>query len=119
MLKFANGVTGQWTSTIAAPGTGCKLRTVHGDCGSIRWGEGLQTRKEKLSIQELVQEFMSSISEEKKEQLFPRGITHTIATELKEFIDAVLYGSYRDTGLEGYKDEAISLALYESSGSAR
>jgi len=116
VLKFANGVTGQWTSTIAAPGTGCKLRTVHGDCGSIRWGEGLQTRKEKLSIQELVQEFMLSISDEKKEQLFPRGITHTIATELKEFIDAVLYGTPIEiTGLEGYKDEAISLALYESS----
>ncbi|HOK54536.1 MAG TPA: hypothetical protein PKV43_08725, partial [Armatimonadota bacterium] len=50
------------------------------------------------------------------EQLFPRGITHTIATELKEFIDAVLYGTPIEiTGLEGYKDEAISLALYESS----
>ncbi len=39
-----------------------------------------------------------------------------MAIELKEFIDAVLTGSPLEmTGIEGYKDEAICLALYESS----
>jgi predicted dehydrogenase len=65
---------------------------------------------------DLVQEFIGSISAEEKERMFPRGVTDTVATELKEFIDAVATGSPVEiTGLEGYKDEALSLALYESS----
>jgi len=116
VLKFAGGVTGQWTSTIAAPGAKCSFRALYGEHGSLRWGQGLETRKEKLTVPELVREFMAAISDEEKERLFPRGITDTVATELKEFIDAVLHGTPIEiTALEGYKDEAISLALYESS----
>ena len=116
VLKFANGVTGQWTSTMAAPGSKSSLRAVCGEHGSLWWGEGLHTRQGSLTVKELVEQFMASLSQEEKERLFPRGVTDTVATELKEFVDAVLYGTPIEiTGLEGYKDEAISLALYESS----
>ena len=57
---------------------------------------------------------LSSIPE--KERWFPLGVTDTIATELHEFIEAVLRGGPLEIdGVEGMKDEAISLALYESS----
>jgi predicted dehydrogenase len=116
VLHFENGVTGQWTSTNAAPGFGFSSRIIYGDEGSICWREGLKTRGEALTKGDLVQEFIGAISAEEKEKLFPRGVTDTVATELKEFIDAVATGSPVEiTGLEGYKDEAISLALYESS----
>lgn len=116
VVKFRNGVTGQWTSTNAAPGSNFSARVIYGDDGSIRWGEGLTTRSEKISMGDLVQEFIGSISAEEKERLFPRGITDTVATELNEFIEAVANGSPVEiTGLEGYKDEALSMALYESS----
>jgi predicted dehydrogenase len=68
-----------------------------------------------IPIRELIEMFWSSISEEEKERLFPKGITDTVATELKEFVDAVRGISRVETdGVEGYKDEAISIALYES-----
>jgi len=55
------------------------------------------------------------LSSEEDERLFPRGITETVATELYEFISAILYGTPLETdGIEGYKAEAISIALYES-----
>lgn len=116
VLKFANGVTGQWTSTSAAPGCKCNYRAIYGEHGCIKWDDGLYTRKETLAMQQLEDEYMKSLSEDKKERLFPRGITDTVATELKEFIDAIVYATPIEvTALEAYKDEAISLALYESS----
>jgi predicted dehydrogenase len=116
VLHFKNGVIGQWTSTNAAPGARFSNRAIYGESGSIKWGEGLTTRTENLTMGDLVQEFIGSISAEEKERMFPRGVTDTVATELKEFIDAVATGSPVEiTGLEGYKDEALSLALYESS----
>jgi predicted dehydrogenase len=116
VLKFANGVTGQWTSTLAAPGSKSTFRAIYGENGSLRWDEGLQTRTESMPVHQIVNEYMASLSEDERERLFPRGVVDTIAIELKEFIDASLYGTPIEmTALEGYKDEAISLALYESS----
>jgi len=116
VLRFENGVTGQWTSTQAAPEEHINYRAIYGEEGCIRWGVGLKTRSESRSIEELTEEFMKSLSDDEKERLFPFGITDTVATELKEFIDAVLIGTPIEiTGIEGYKDEAICLALYESS----
>lgn len=115
VLHFDDDVLGQWTSTSAAPGFDFSQRVIYGEEGSIRWGEGLCTRTEKLTMEELVQEHGASLSEEERERLFPRGITETVATELKEFVDAVLRGTPVETdGIGGYRAEAISIALYES-----
>jgi len=116
VLKFENGVTGQWTSTLAAPEEHINYRAIYGEEGCIRWGVGLKTRSESLSIEALTDKFMKALPDDEKEKLFPFGITDTVATELKEFIDAVIHGMPIEiTGIEGYKDEAICLALYESS----
>ena len=115
VLTFENGVTGTWTSTNAAPGHKFSTRAVYGDEGSIDFAEGLQTRSVTQSIDELKDEFMGQLSDGDSDRLFPRGITNTVATELAEFYDAIRTGSPVEiTGLEGYKDEALSLALYES-----
>jgi predicted dehydrogenase len=115
VLHFRNGSMGQWTSTSAAPGEGFSRRVIYGDEGSIDFGSGLKARDKVIPIRELIEMFWSSISEEEKERLFPKGITDTVATELKEFVDAVRGISRVETdGVEGYKDEAISIALYES-----
>lgn len=116
VLSFENGVTGQWSSTMAAPGAKFSERVLYGSEGSIKWGEGLQTRSETVSMDDLVSLFMNSISDDEKQRWFPLGITDTIATELHEFIEAVLHGGPLEIdGVEGMKDEAISMALYESS----
>lgn len=115
ILDFENGTVGQWTSTGAAPGHKFNHRAVHGDNGSIKWGEGLLSRTEQLTIAELREEHQRSLSEEAKEQLFPRGITDAVATELKEFIDTILgNGRIETDGVEGFKAQAICMALYES-----
>ena len=115
VLTFENGVTGTWTSANSTLGQDFSNRIIYGDEGSLDFSEGIKTRTIEQSLENLTQEFMDQLSEEESEKLFPSGITNTIATELKEFYDAILYGSPIEiTAMEGYKDEALSLALYES-----
>ncbi|HET6452891.1 MAG TPA: Gfo/Idh/MocA family oxidoreductase [Armatimonadota bacterium] len=116
VLTFENGVTGQWSSTNTAPGAGFSERVLYGSKGSIKWGSGLQTRDKSISMEELTGLYMDSVSWEEKERWFPLGVDDMIATELHEFVEAVLHkGPLEIDGVEGMKDEAISLALYESS----
>ncbi len=115
VLTFTNGVTGTWTSTSAAPGAGFSSRVLYGEDGSLKWGEGVQLRKEKVGTEDLINQYMAQLSEDEKERWFPRGITDTVASELNEFVESILHDTPIEiTGMEGYKAEAISLALYES-----
>ena len=115
-LEFENGVTGAWISTSAAPAVGHNFRAVYGSEGCIQWGVGLKTRKEELTMEQLEREYMAQASEAEKARWFPGGVTDTVASELYEFVRACLHGGPLEiTGEEGLKDEAISLALYESS----
>lgn len=114
-MRFDGDVTGTWISTTAAPGWPLGGRAVYGSEGGIHWGRGLKSRTEELTIDELVAQYMDRLSEEDSQRLFPNGLTNTIATELKEFMDACKHGTPIETdGLEGYKAMAICFALYES-----
>lgn len=116
ILKFENGVTGTWVLTNIKAGKETSFRAIYGDSGSIVWKEGLYTREEHIPMEELEKEYLDSLSPEEKEILFPHGIMDTIALELKEFFDAILgKGEIETTGEVGLKDEAISMAVYESS----
>jgi predicted dehydrogenase len=116
LLKFENGVIGNWVLTNSAPGKKINLRAIYGDKGCIVWNDGVYIGDERKSIEDLEKEFINSLSTHEREKLFPSGITDTIAIELKEFFDAVLgVGEIETTGLVGLKDEAICMAVYESS----
>lgn len=115
ILKFENGVTGTWVLTNIKAGKEASFRAIYGDKGSIVWKEGLYTREGYTPMEELEREYLDSLSSEEKERLFPHGIMDTIALELKEFFDAILgKGEIETTGEVGLKDEAISMAVYES-----
>jgi predicted dehydrogenase len=115
LLKFENGVTGTWVLTNSAPGKKVNFRAIYGDKGCIVWNEGLYIEDENIPMEQLEKEFMASLSDQEKEKLFPNGITDTIAIELKEFFDTILgLGDIETTGIVGLKDEAISMAVYES-----
>lgn len=117
VINFPNGVVGSWTYTMAAPGDKWGHRAVYGDVGSLTWGEdgGFRGRKESLTMEQLIAEHHKAIGKDGVEQLFPCGITDTIATELYEFTQAVLTGSPVEIdGTEGYRAEAVCMALYES-----
>jgi predicted dehydrogenase len=120
LLEFANGVTGEWTSTNVARGQGFGQRVIYGSKGSLDLKDGLQVGDEQRTIEELTAEYMRSLAPDEKEGLFPRGITETVATELWEFIQAVQGKARVETdALEGYKAEAISFAVYESAAAGR
>jgi predicted dehydrogenase len=120
LLEFANGATGEWTSTNVARGQGFGRRVIYGTEGSLDLRDGMQVGDEKRSIQELQEEYLASLSPQEKERLFPRGVTDTVATEMWEFIQAVQGQAHVETdALEGYKAEAISFALYESEAAGR
>jgi len=121
ILKF-EGVpaVGQWTLTSACLGEGWGKRAVFGSEGMLDWSMGLRAGDVNLSRGELEAEFLASLSEDERERYFPRGIFDTIAHELKEFIEAVLYDAPMETdGLEGYKAEAICYSVYESATTGR
>ncbi|UCH36266.1 MAG: Gfo/Idh/MocA family oxidoreductase [Armatimonadota bacterium] len=120
LLTFDNGALGEWTSTSAAPGVGFNRHGVYGEEGSLIFGEGLVTRDGKMTMKRLVRKYMASLSRDEKERWFPGGVTDTVATELEEFFRAIRGGPQVEiTGLEGYKDQAICEAVYESAAAGK
>ncbi|HUT32352.1 MAG TPA: Gfo/Idh/MocA family oxidoreductase [Planctomycetota bacterium] len=116
VLEFANGVSGVWTSTMAAPGRGFNQRVLYGAHGSLSWGAGLKTRTEEVAMADLIEQHKAALGEAEREKLFPRGVTDTVATELWEFLQAIQGKATIETdGVEGLKALAICMALYESS----
>jgi len=116
-LRFEGEALGQWTSTSAAPGIGFSEQVVYGSEGCLHLRQGLKRTDmaEPLSLAELTSEYQAALGEEERERLFPRGVTEAVATELWEFVQACRKGTPVETdGWEGYRSEAICLALYES-----
>jgi len=116
LISFDNQVLVQWTWQGSAPGKGFNKRALYGSEGCIDWESGLWLRDEThVDKEALVEEFMKSLSEEEKEGLFPGGVTNSIAVELKDFADAVRLGTVPEVdGMEGFKAQAICMAIFES-----
>ena len=115
-LEFANGVTGQWTSTNVAPGRGFGSHAIFGADGSLTWGVGLQTRTEEVAMDALIARHHEAIGDAGRQALFPGGVTDTVGTELWEFIQAIRGDAQIEVdGTEGLKDLAVCMAIYESS----
>jgi predicted dehydrogenase len=116
IIKFEGDVIVQWATCRASPGKGFGGHVIHGSEGSIDLSGNVSNRKETIDGKQLHAMFMESISEDEKEKLFPSGVTDTVAIELKDFADAILTGSKPEVdGIEGLKDEAICMAVFESS----
>lgn len=119
-LTFESGLVGIWTLTNAAPGKGFGHTIYYGSEGSLD-GEGIQKKDEtKLSMQELSELFMQSLTEGEKEKFFPHGITNGVTIEVYDFLQAVKNRTKPEvSGWEGLKALAICDAIYESSWSKK
>jgi len=116
VITFKSGAVVQWTFSCMTRGRELRDRFISGSQGCLDWKLGLLRKGKQTPLGELVRQMMSSLDAEAKERLFPCGMTHTFATEIKDFGDALLSGTkFEVDGLEGLKDQAISMALYESS----
>lgn len=115
IIHFEHGITAQWTIARMCPQGGFGGRMLYGSKGRIALTGGFKSRDEEMTMDQLLEAYMASLSEAEKEKLFPRGITHSVATELHEFVEACLgRGSIEVDGYQGMKDVAICFACYES-----
>ncbi|RLE77213.1 MAG: hypothetical protein DRJ56_02810 [Thermoprotei archaeon] len=123
IIKYGD-VLAQWLWTAAARGRRLWARVVYGSKGCVDH-EGLHVQVEddrivSTPMRALVRRMMSSLSDEERERMFPRGITDTFATELYDFYLAVIERRRPEVdGEEAYRDMAIPLAIYESSALGR
>ena len=116
LIDFDGGAVVQWTWQGSAPGQDFGKRILYGSEGCIDWESGLWTRTgENTSNEALVEAHQNSLTEDERERLFPRGVENPISTELKNFADAVRgKGAPEVDGLDGYRSQAICMAIFES-----
>jgi predicted dehydrogenase len=117
LLEFENGATGVWVESIVSPGQGMGSHIVYGEEGSLDFGAGLKLRgqEQPTPIGQLTEEFLAQLSADEKGRLFPFGLQDTISQEVHEFVEACLHGGSLETdAVEGYKAQAVCMAVYES-----
>jgi len=115
LIQFEGGIAAQWTIARMCPCEGFGGRVLYGSEGRISLTGGFQSRTEEMTMDQLRNAYISSLSEAERERWFPLGITHTVATELHEFVEACQgRGSLEVDGIQGMKDVAICFACYES-----
>lgn len=116
LISFDDDVVVQWTWAGSAPGQGFDKRVIYGSEGCVDWETGLWTRAgERTPMKELTREYRASLSEEEGEKLFPGGMADTFCIELKDFADAIREGTVPEIdGMEGFKAQAICMAVFES-----
>jgi len=117
LLEFESGATGLWAESIVSPGQRLGRQIVYGESGSLDFGEGLLLRGEEqpTSVEALQEAYLAQLSQEENARLFPFGIRDGVAQEIHEFVEACRHGGAVETdGLEGYKAQAVCMAVYES-----
>lgn len=131
-IRFKSGVAGTWTWTGAAPGKAISFTIHYGDLGSV-YAEGNypmkpefhQRDKTCISHEELLEQYLASLSEEKLAALFPpelypepRELTgdHGVPLEVYDFLCAVRDRRRPELdGMDGLIAQALSEACLESS----
>lgn len=116
-IDFDGGALVQWTWQGSAPGEGFNKKVIYGSEGCISWDSGLWTRdKQNTPNDALVKEYMDALAKEERERLFPGGVEDSVAVELADFAAAVRGQCTPEVdGLDGYRSQAICMAVFESS----
>jgi len=122
-IVFKSGVRVMYVMTAAAPGRPLAHNAYYGSHGSI-YAESVYPQKPQLTLwdksvrepQQFLDDYMNSLTPERKERLFPRGIMEGVALEIHDFVDAIRHNRPPAIdGLQGLKAQALSEAIYESS----
>jgi len=124
--KFANGIVGQYSWSVAAPGESVATQIFYGTEGSARdrggWMHTFQNGGDLTladgstkSYEEIEPEFKAQLDEETRGKLFPCGVEDDIALECWDFIDSVLNRRKPEIDAGDTKlAKSICLAIYES-----
>jgi predicted dehydrogenase len=118
LLRFENGAIGVWVEAITAPAKTIGTRVIYGTEGAIDLEAGLflRGRDEPIRREQLRDEFLASLTDDERERLFPFGLMDGVAQEVHEFIVACQQGNLKVEvdGEEGYRSQAVCMAVYES-----
>ena len=125
-LVFESGVIGHWGWSNYAWGQKLSTRMYYGTEGSFadrqEWQHPFQfgadlTLKDGTEVryEEIEQQYLASLSDEEKHQLFPYGITEGITIECWDFIEAVADGRRPEIDAEvALQAKSLCFACYES-----
>jgi predicted dehydrogenase len=125
-INFKNGVIGLWTCTWAAVGHGFNHVVYYGsegcllDDGDIFHGpfdgsEVILKDGTRHSMESLIAEYRSSLSDEEEARLFPHNFTDGVVLECYDFVDAIENNRPPELDAEvGLRAKSICEAIYES-----
>lgn len=125
-ITFKNGLIGVWSCTWSAPGHSFTKVVYYGSEGSLldkgdifhgprSESEIILKDGKIIPMADLQKEFLDSLGEEKKNQLFPHGFMDGVNIECYDFLDAIQNNRQPEvTGEVGMKAKAICEAIFES-----
>jgi predicted dehydrogenase len=125
-ITFKSGLIGLWTCTWSAPGHSFTKVVYYGSEGSLldqgdifhgpREGAEIVLKDGKtIPMAELQKEFLESLSEEKKNRLFPHGFMDGVTIECYDLLDAIENDRQPEvTGEVGMKAKTICESIFES-----
>lgn len=128
---FESGVVGSWSWSAGLVGQSASSLVIYGSDGSLAdtgthsmyavyhlfmdGGELKQASGETISLDELKERYLASLSPAARERVYPGGVTDEFAIELHDFFEAVRSGGKPEVdGRDGLKTLALALAVYES-----
>ncbi len=125
-INFKSGVIGLWTCTWAAVGhdfhhvvyygsEGCLLDNGDIFHGPFDGAEVILKDGTRHSMQDLMDAYMASLSDEEKARLFPHNFTDGVVLECYDFVDAIENDRPPELDAEvGLRAKSICEAIYES-----
>ena len=125
-INFNKGFIGLWTCTWAAVGhsfnhvvyygsEGCLLDNGDIFHGPFDGAEIILKDGNRHSMESLIDEYMESLSDDEKNQLFPHNFTDGVVLECYDFVDAIENNRPPELDAEiGLRAKSICEAIYES-----
>ncbi len=125
-INFKSGVIGLWTCTWAAVGhdfhhvvyygsEGCLLDNGDIFHGPFDGAEVILKDGTRHSMEDLMDAYMASLSDEEKARLFPHNFTDGVVLECYDFVDAIENNRPPELDAEiGLRAKSICEAIYES-----
>jgi len=125
-LRFKSGVQATWIYGRSFHTSMDKAARYYGSEGTIiddkivfhpfQGGGTVSLRNgTEMTTEDVVKEYMASLSKDEKDRLFPYGVTSGFAVQTWDFVDAIRTGRKPEMdGMEGLLSKAICETCYES-----
>ena len=131
-LNFESGVIGQWSRTSVFPGHDWAQCAIYGTRGAIVDPSGdifhgphgnAEVRvpgEAPATLEQLFPEFLATLSDERRQRLFPHDFSDGFTLECYDFAQAVATGRAPEVSAEvGLQAKAVAFAIYESAATGQ